>query len=231
MVDWLLPIRQVFWPVTLIAVGATRRVRCPAMTTRNYRPGLGRLVAGLLLVVLGVLWLIEEFTDLDLPWAALLAGILIVIGVVLMFVSSEGTHGGLVALGTVLTAIVIASAALDVLVEVPFTGGVGDNDLTPSTLEPEYRWAVGSMTIDLEAAVFDGSTVEMSVGLGELVVLVPAGVDVVVEATAGIGEVVVFAANRSGISPELDFALPPGTEPRLHIIARVGIGKVEVRRG
>ncbi|OFW64324.1 MAG: hypothetical protein A2135_02050 [Actinobacteria bacterium RBG_16_67_15] len=200
------------------------------MTTASRRLGLGRLVGGLLLVVVGVLWLIEEFTDLDLPWTTLLPLILIVIGLALMYGSATGPHTGLVALGIVVTVIVVLSSAADVLFDVPFSGGVGDNAVTPIALEDEYRWAVGSMTVDLTDAALDGREIQVSVGLGELIVIVPNGAVVQVSAAAGIGEVIVFGETQSGISPEVN-PPPPAGSPAIVITARVGIGKVEVRRG
>lgn len=191
---------------------------------------MGRTVAGAVLVLVGSLWLVEEFTEADLPWTAVLAAILILVGVTLMLAAGSGPHGGLVTLGIALTVVLVSSSAFSVLADVPFTGGVGESDLTPTTLEDEYRWAVGSMTLDLTEATFDGQTIEASVGIGELIVILPTDA-VTVDAGAGIGEVVVFGANQSGLSVELVVASPEGTTAELHLTLRVGIGKVEVRRG
>ena len=197
------------------------------MTTE--RPfSMGRLLSGVLLVVLGVLWLVEEFTDVDIAWASVLAVMLILIGVALMFGAATGTHGGLITLGVFITVLVVLSSAVEVLVDVPFRGGVGDHQETPITLDSEYRWAIGSMEIDLTDVSDLAGATELSVGIGELVVIVPAGASVWVEADAGVGEVVVFGQTESGISPERTFG---GDGAELHIIARIGIGKVEVRRG
>jgi len=197
------------------------------MTTEP-RLSMSRLLAGVLLVAVGVLWLVEEFTDVDVPWASVLPVVLILIGVTLMFGAATGSHGGLIALGVVASVLVVLSSAVDVLVDVPFHGGVGDNQLAPIILESEYRWAIGSMTIDLPEVAAPGGTVEMSVGIGELVVIVPAGASVLVEADAGLGEVVVFGQTESGVSPEVTVG---DNAADLHIVVRVGIGKVEVRRG
>lgn len=194
------------------------------------RVPLGRTVAGAVLVLLGVLWLVEEFTDTDLPWTAVLAAILILVGITLMLVASSGPHGGLVSLGIALTVVLVSSSAFSVLADVPFTGGIGESDLAPTTLEEEYRWAIGSMTLDLTEADLDGRTIQASVGIGELIVIVPTEA-VSVDAGAGIGEVVVFGSNHSGLSAELVINAPDGTEPVLRLILRVGIGRVEVRRG
>lgn len=197
--------------------------------TDTPKPPLGRTVAGVVLVLVGTLWLVEEFTDVNLPWTGVLAAILILVGATLMLTAGTGPHGGLVGLGVALTVVLVASSAFSVLADVPFTGGVGDNDLAPTVLEDEYRWAVGSMTIDLTNAEFDGGVLEASVGLGELIVIVPTDA-VSIDAGAGIGEILVFGTTQSGMSPELVMGAPGGVEPELQLILRVGIGKVEVRR-
>ncbi len=199
------------------------------MSADNRHSPLGRTVAGAVLVLVGALWLVEEFTDADLPWTGVLAAILILVGATLMLAANTGPHGGLVALGIVLTVLLVASSAFSVLADVPFTGGVGDNDLAPTVLEDEYRWAVGSMTLDLSNAELDGGVLEASVGLGELIVILPSDA-VTIDAGAGIGEVLVFDTTQSGVSPEVIIGAPGGTQPELRLVLRVGIGKVEVRR-
>jgi hypothetical protein len=200
------------------------------MSEPTSRVPVGRTVAGAVLVLVGALWLVEEFTDADLPWTGVLAAILILVGATLMLAAGSGPHGGLVTLGVVLTLLLVSSSAFSVIADVPFSGGVGESDLAPTTLEDEYRWAVGSMTLDLTEATLDGRSVEASVGIGELIVIVPTDA-LSVDAGAGIGEVLVFGTNQSGLSAELVIGSPDGTEAVLHLVLRVGIGKVEVRRG
>ena len=200
------------------------------MATEPTRPRPGRVIAGLLLVGLGGLWLVDEFADIDLPWTTLLPVALILVGVALMVGAGSGAHGTLVTLGVFLTLTVIAASAFGVLTDVPLRGGVGERNLAPTVLEAEYRLALGSLTVDLTGSVLSGQTVEMSVGMGELVVIVPEGAVVAVDAAAGLGEVMVFGESQSGISPELK--TPIGTETNgLVLIVRVGVGKVEVRTG
>lgn len=196
------------------------------MISRN---SLGRIVAGLLLVALGVLWMFEEFTEVDLPWTALLAAALVVIGAALMFGASGGSHPSLVVLGVVLSVLVVGSSALGDITDVPFRGGVGDRNFAPATPADEYRLAVGSLTVDLTESALDGQEVTMSVGIGELVVIVPRGTAVTISAAAGIGEVVALDQTESGFGPEV--VLTATGEPAVVLNLRVGIGKVEVREG
>ncbi len=190
---------------------------------------LGRIVAGSLLVVIGVLWFIDAFGGIDLAWTILLPCALMVVGAALIYGSRTDNHGGLITLGVFLTIAVVLSSAIDVLVDVPLTGGVGDESLAPTGLAAtEYHWAVGSMKVDLTRATFPEDLIEVTVGMGELVVTVPEGIAVEVHGRAGVGQVVLFGREVSGISPE-DSVAEPGAA--LHLEVRVGFGRVEVKRG
>jgi predicted membrane protein len=190
---------------------------------------LGRIVAGSLLVVIGVLWFIDAFGNVDLPWRIVLPCALMIVGTALVYGSRTGHHGGLITFGVFLTIAVVLSSAIDVLVDVPFSGGVGDESLTPTGLAAtEYHWAIGSMKVDFTQADFPTERIGVTVGIGELVVTVPEGVAVDVHARAGLGQVVVFGHEVSGVSPEDTLSEAGAT---LHLDVRVGLGRVEVKRG
>jgi predicted membrane protein len=193
-------------------------------------PGLGHLVSGALLILVGVGWLIETADWGDVPWRILLAVSLIVVGLALMWGSRTGSHGGLIALGVVLTIVVALGTALEVLADIPLTGGVGEEIHRPlSSVDDEYRWALGSMTLDLSGATaLEGETIEASVAIGELVVIVPDDVAVQVDARSGIGEVEVLDRRSSGLGADLTF--DEGGEMLLVLDLDVAIGRVEVRR-
>jgi len=200
------------------------------MTDDRHPPvRLGRIVAGSLLVVIGVLWFIDAFGGIDLPWRIVLPCALMILGAALVYGSRTDHYGGLITLGVFLTIAVVLSSAIDVLVDVPFTGGVGDQSLAPTGVAAtEYHWAIGSMKIDFSQADFPTEQVEVTVGIGELVVTVPDGIAVDVHARAGIGQVVLFGTEVSGVSPEDTLSEAGAT---LHLDVRVGLGRVEVKRG
>lgn len=191
------------------------------------KPRLGSAVVGALLVVVGALWMFDATTDIDIQWDVLLPIALFVVGAALVWGSTKGRYGGLITLGIVLTGLVMLSSAIDVIVDVQFTGGVGDRTYAPAGVaDTEYRLAIGDMTVDLTAAQAPGQPIEISVGIGQLVVVVPDGTDVEVEARVGAGEVVVLGKRSSGIGPEIT---EPGIAPVFEIVARVGLGRLEVR--
>ena len=120
---------------------------------------------------------------------------------------------------------------------VPLTGGIGQRIIQPTTsaeLLPTYRLAMGSMTLDLTRVTFGPAprTVVASVGVGQLVVDVPAGAVVDVRANTSIGSV------DYGASGPASFATPTGPatvfgtpRPQLVVDAQVGIGQIRLERG
>jgi len=88
--------------------------------------------------------------------------------------------------------------------------------------------------VDLEGTVHGeiGGEVrlELDVGIGELLVLVPSGSDVLVDAHAGIGNVELPETSRSGVDVDLEGTVHGeiGGEVRLEL--DVGIGSIRVEQ-
>jgi hypothetical protein len=196
-------------------------------------PSLGQVVVGSFLVLVGVGWLLEAADLADVPWRAVLPAALIVIGAALVVGSRTGRHGGIIALGIVLTVAVAAASAVEVLIDIPISGGVGEEtERVVGTIEDEYRHALGSMTVDLRNGTVTGSgqDVEISLAIGELIVIVPPEVDLDIDARVGMGEVVVFGQESAGLGPDLEFTSPGAGDALLRLDLDVAIGRLEVRR-
>jgi hypothetical protein len=198
----------------------------------------GRLLVGLLLVLLGIGWLLDVLDVTDFPWDVVLPSALILIGVALLLTSrSPEAHGGLITAGVVLTVVLVLGSALDV----PIGGGVGDREAHPTTagaLHGEYRLGIGQLTLDLTeitstdliAAGID--RVRARVGIGELIVIVPVDLVVRVDAHAGLGDVRIFGSEESGFDVDrIVGAAAPLSSGSLDLVVSVGLGQVEVRRG
>jgi predicted membrane protein len=194
---------------------------------------LGRLVLGGILLIGGGLWLLNSLDVIDISLTAVLPVALILVGLALVIGSLTGRHSGLIAAGVVLTVMLAFASTFDIKLE----GGVGQRDHAPTTLadlEPEYRLAMGEMTLDLrglELPVGSTTTVVASVGMGQLVVRVPEDVVVTVHATAGAGQVVLFGRESNGLDAELSSNTNVHGPPwltRLFLELSVGLGQVDV---
>jgi hypothetical protein len=187
------------------------------------------LLGGILLVLVGLAWLLEAVDAVDVPWDVLLPLALVAVGAVLIVNARTGARqGGLVAIGVALTVLLFLGSAIDV----PLGGGVGDRTVRPSDDGPRsFELAVGKLTVDLRDLEVSQAPLQLDarVGVGQLVVLVPAGVAVAIEGRAGLGNVVVFEQEEGGVDAEV--VHEPERDPVVTIEATVGIGEVKVERG
>ena len=209
------------------SVEATPFVAAPEMTQRVVRrsPFVG-LTASLALVTAGVLALVGT-SDVNVPAEVVLAAALGVVGLGLVVGSLFGRSTGLVVLaallGLALTATIGARPALD--------AGVGDRTWTPGG-SGSYRLGVGEATLDLRALpIREAQTyrIDARVDVGHLLVLVPTGVRVAVEARAQLGDVEVFGAETNG--RRVHKTVSDEGRPQVALDLSVRTGQVEVRRG
>ena len=189
---------------------------------------IGRLVLGVLLALLGVLWLLDATGITELRWSVVLPAALVVVGVALMANARRGMHAGLLTAGIVLTALVVLTAVMPFRVPV---GGIGERVERPTTVAQAEQGAsllMGSLTIDLRDVedLADGTTVTGSIGLGELAVRLPEGVGAEVEATTGIGEVDLVGRSQGGLGVSTTESL--AGDPTVVLERSAGIGRVEV---
>jgi hypothetical protein len=205
----------------------------PGEPTRraNVPQAAASVVGGLLLLVVGVLWLLDATDTIELRWRILLPISLIIVGITCAAVSTRQRVGGLVTVGVVLSVLVVASALL------PDQLGfrVGDQIARPaavSDIRDEYSHGIGQLTIDLRDLELDTDiTVAAGVGMGELLVRVPDEITIVVVASAGIGEVSALGRSSSGFGARLDERFPIADGgPVIRLELSVGIGEVVVRR-
>ncbi len=95
----------------------------------------------------------------------------------------------------------------------------------------EYERGIGTLTLDLTDLDLDAIDVPFDlrarVGIGELVVIVPEGAAVRVEAHAGLGSVQVDGMEEAGIDAELSVPAPAAA-PKVRLEASVGIGEVRI---
>jgi predicted membrane protein len=190
----------------------------------------GRLALGAVVLGAGVLWLLSAADVIDLAYSTWIGAGLVAIG--LAIAVTPGRHGLLVLLG-----ILVALAGIPALVidEDVLKGGVGEAVETPRSqadLEP-FRQGIGKLTVDLTSPglELDGVAIEASVGIGELVVIVPDDTDVSVDAHVGVGNAEALGDTESGIDVDLVGISGTSGAQEIDLELEVGIGNLRVQHG
>jgi len=132
--------------------------------------------------------------------------------------------------GLVLAALVAAVIAMFTWFNVSLGDGVGDRTVRPSALTAiptDYHLGIGSLRVDLTdiGPVTQPAVVRARVGVGELRIVVPAGLAVTVDATAQAGDISALGTHDDG----RDSAVHTG-RGLLTIDAHVGAGSIDVVR-
>lgn len=191
------------------------------------------MTLGAVLVAGGGLWLLDILDLVTVRAAVLLPALLAAVGLALVFGSFEGSQTGLVVLGVFLTAAVIAAA---VTPPGAFYGGIGERTYTVTTeadLAPRYDVGLGELRLDLAALTLtESTTVDVSVGAGELWLRLPANVVVDLDASVGAGDITLFGENAAGLSVTKTYTTENigDAEVILTLDLNVATGTIEVTR-
>ena len=193
----------------------------------------GSAVLGGLISLIGLGWLLSSTGVLELTVASTIAVLLIAAGLAIL-ATPEAPHGLLITVGIVLA---LAGATATVVDGDPLRGGIGDRVEEPlaiADVEGTYRLGIGQLTLDLTAPSFAAcatTRIEASVGIGQLVVVVPDGATIDVRGEVGIGNLELLGRQRGGVSVDLHMhaAGAPGA-PVLEFDLAAGIGDVTVTR-
>jgi len=195
--------------------------------SRRRRRMLGPIVFGTLLVWAGL----AVLTDVSVETG--LAGALLIVGVGFVLGSFIGGSRALI-----LPALAIGGAlAVMAVVDIPLSGPVGEQGWAPQSVaevEDLYDVSIGEGTVDLTAirpAAGDEVAVEASVGIGHLVVVVPADVALEVTSKVGTGESDVLGRQQGGVGITANRSAE-GSPDRgtLLLDLQVGVGHIEVQR-
>ena len=200
---------------------------------RMERGPLGRIGSGGLLLGGGVIWLLDRFGAVDMNPERVAAAALIGLGAVLVLGSWLGRPRGFVPVGVMLTGFLVITSGLDI----DWRAGMGERTYRPASFSavlPEYRLLIGEMRVELGELDFAGRdvTIDASIGVGELVIVVPRDINVDLEAKVGVGVVSVAGTDHDGVKVRWHELLPgqPG-RGTLHLTASAGAGQISVRRG
>ena len=132
------------------------------------------------------------------------------------------------ALALALAAGLVAAADIDL------DGGVGELEYHPAStadLRDTYEIGLGELVVDLRETDLPAGDVplEVDVGVGEAMLIVPEDVCVATSAEVGIGNVSLFGRDNGGI--DVDFEDTPEAAPdvtRVVLDAEIGLGEVRV---
>ena len=218
------------------SAGWTQPVSTTAPPPRRPRSVLFAATVSCVVIALGVLGAVDSAGG-DVAGDAYPALGLAVVGAGLVVGAWLGRSRGLIVVGLVLAIATAGAVGAD-------RAGRFGRDRVDLTLRPASTaeipasadYAVGNATYDLRGVAFSGAdtAASLSIGAGELVVIVPPDVDVAVTASVGVGEVFLFTQQSGG--PGIDRTLTDlgGDGPgggSLDLTLDAGVGRVEVRRG
>lgn len=201
------------------------------------RRSLGAMTVGLVLVGVGTVALLATL-GIDIPVAVVGPVLLVVLGIGVVVSGIRGEFsGGVVGLAIVLGVLLALGSLVGMVLDVPLRGVVGERHHRPASvaeLEPNYRVLMGELELDLrDLQLSPGTTtIEASAVLGEVIVRVPPGTEVSVEADVGGGTATVFGEAREGLSVDHDHVTDgyDDADARVRLDLGVGLGEVRVTR-
>jgi len=210
-------------PVPAMAVTPVEEPR-----PRAPRSPLGWYVVAATLVLIGLLAMVAQATDVSVLPGQFFGVALAVVGIGLL-VGSWWGHARILILPALF---VLPFAVAATFITAPLEGGTGDQAFAPVTeseLRDEYRLLAGRMTLDLTDLDVTGEPVEItaSVAMGELIVILPPEARVEIRSKVGAGSSWVFDSFQSGTSLQDRYARGT-TGPQFVLDLEAGIGRVLV---
>jgi hypothetical protein len=191
------------------------------------------VVVSIAIIAVGLLGLLD-LTGTPIVASAYVAVPLTVIGAGLVIGAWFGRARWLIAVGAVLCVALGITTASEQL-----NGVRRSADWRPTSIEQldsRYTIGIGNAMLDLSLLDFAGysKTVEVSVDVGDLTIIVPPNVDVRAETSVDVGDATVFGTNWGGIGQSTRTVTDNGADGpgggELVIRATVDVGNVEVRR-
>jgi hypothetical protein len=191
----------------------------------------GSVALGVVLAALGVIWLLEVSDTVDLDTGVWVGIVLVGIGIGVIASPSGGARVLLIVIGLFVALIGGTLAATDV----EFSGGIGDRNERPTSvdeLEDPYELGIGRLELDLtELDLDEDTTVRAQIGIGQLVVTVPAARPVSVDAEIGAGDVDALDEQDDGWNADVQTEADGGIGPVLHLELEGGMGGIRVQSG
>ncbi|MDX6224551.1 MAG: hypothetical protein QOE64_927 [Frankiales bacterium] len=216
-------------PMAAHDVATPAAVWVPPVRTRRVRNGrLSVATMSLAAIVTGALLALRA-SGSDIDAVQVLAADVVVVGAGLVAGAFLGRPRLLVTLGLLLTLATGVTAGASTALH----DGVGTRTWVPSLGAPtDYRLGSGEATLDLTTVARQGrpASYDVRLGFGHLIVIVPAGAAVTVDAATRFGDITGVGSDASGERVRRTGVVGGGFTPiALHI--RMTAGQIEVRRG
>lgn len=195
-------------PVTVVAPPAPRPPKPPKPMAF-----LGPLTVSIAVALAGSLMLLHAVGAIELRPSDVCIMVLAVIGLGLLVSTWFGRARGLIVLGLLLVPIVAVTAVAD---RIDFRGGVGDRTWAPEApgdVRASYRLGAGAMQLDLtrlDPGTTDEVRTEMSLGAGQVQVVVPQDWSLDIDSDVDIGTVW-FYDNGVRLTPDTPAPTDDGT--------------------
>jgi phage shock protein PspC (stress-responsive transcriptional regulator) len=209
--------------------GLTPSPRPPVPRAPREHSVLGWVSVGLALALGGLLWMLRVSGTATPTNAQLFATPLAVLALGLLVGAFVGRAKWTILLAFPLVPFVVAANA----VTVPLNGTWDRVVVAPihaGDLKPTYEQSGGKLLFDLRLLDQGARPTPMSadLGIGEIQVLLPKCLPVVISAKAGYGGVDVFGASHGGPGASID--VQNGSGPSIHMDLHVGVGAIDVYR-
>jgi phage shock protein PspC (stress-responsive transcriptional regulator) len=140
-----------------------------------------------------------------------------------------------IAIGSVVALVLVATAIAAAVFHVHIGNGIGDRQYTVSSLselDRSYELGIGTLSLDLtglDLPTGETRTVKARVDVGDMEIVVPAGVSLHARARARAGDVRVLGDESNGWEVERVVS-SPGSQGTLVVDAAVGAGSVRIDR-
>lgn len=198
------------------------------------RSPLGQITFSLAVLAAGVLGLVD-LAGAKVPASAYFGVPLAVIGLGLLVGTWYGRARWLFGIGVVLAALLTITAAAE------SAGPATAHNTTwkPTSIDQvdgTYAASLGNGTLDLSSVNFAGQdkSIDVSIGAGNLTIIVGSNVDVTAKGTVNVGNANVFGTRWSGVGQSSHTVTDNGADGagagRLVLNASVDVGNLEVRR-
>ena len=212
----------------------TRHVTPAPRNPRKRGPKLFWFTMALAALAVGIVGIVDV-SGASVAGSTYSAVVVAVVGVMLLVGSFFGRAGGLILIG------LLAAAATGI----GLAAEKWDGDrvtITPETsalVEDSYSYDVGEYVLDLtdldDPEALDNQTIEMTLDVGELDVVVPEGMDVTVTGRVdGIGGMTLFGEESGGFEATDTRTFDGGVGddvPHLTLDLQVDVGHIDVRTG